>query len=432
MFTKHEGDPQKNLFDLQVAWYELESADAHLRLKQWGESLRKYYAIKHHFNLHLDDLFDFHGYCVRKTTLRAYVDSIQTQDNATSHKYYQRAFRGAVGILLHLLDLPEDIDGLGYMEPALRKKEREKRKKAAKKKEQDDEKAKKAIEAAAAADGDAAAAAAAAAEKKPEEKAEGDIDGDSILKKDLLAEATSWCDTLSSRLHLCEPDTLALVSDVHLRRGKILLALKAVSIGLSKDRLHPALNVALMKLALKIKGPKKVPDLSKILGPIIREELSTLLLALAPAEEASAPITQTNMLDVAGYVSRFINNAQIQCSLPHSVAAITVIQLLLSSQIKPAANSTECAAFNAKMTELASDVRMWREGRNLTFSRAESALDYLSHNIPSEGALDAFRANAYETFPHISPEVVAASAAAAADAAAAAATASKASNATDA
>ena len=82
-----------------------------------------------------------------------------------------------------------------------------------------------------------------------EERAEGDVDAESLLKNDFLVQATEWCAVLGSRLFLCEPDTLALVSDVHLRRGKVLLALKAVSIGLTKDPAHPALNVALAKLA---------------------------------------------------------------------------------------------------------------------------------------------------------------------------------------
>ena len=107
MFTKHDmdGDPQKTLFTLQVNWFELEAACSFQRTKNWAEALRKFYAIKYHFAVHKEDMFDFHGYCIRKTTLRAYMDVLHMQDNAVAHKYFQRAFRGAVGIFLHLLDV---------------------------------------------------------------------------------------------------------------------------------------------------------------------------------------------------------------------------------------------------------------------------------------------------------------------------------------
>lgn len=66
MFTKHEGDPQKTLFDLQCSWYELELAESYARQKKWGLALKKFHAIKAHFVEQYDDLFDFHGYCIRK------------------------------------------------------------------------------------------------------------------------------------------------------------------------------------------------------------------------------------------------------------------------------------------------------------------------------------------------------------------------------
>ena len=51
--------------------YELEVAESYLRTKQWGPALKKFYAVKKHFNDFYDDLFDFHGYCVRKVLVLA-------------------------------------------------------------------------------------------------------------------------------------------------------------------------------------------------------------------------------------------------------------------------------------------------------------------------------------------------------------------------
>jgi len=42
MFTKHEGNPEQNLFDMQCSWYELELADSLASKSDWGRSLKKY------------------------------------------------------------------------------------------------------------------------------------------------------------------------------------------------------------------------------------------------------------------------------------------------------------------------------------------------------------------------------------------------------
>lgn len=68
IFVKHDGEPQRILYELQCSWYELELADAYARTKQWGSALRQYYAIKKHFNDFHIDMFDFHSYCMRKVS----------------------------------------------------------------------------------------------------------------------------------------------------------------------------------------------------------------------------------------------------------------------------------------------------------------------------------------------------------------------------
>jgi len=42
MFTRHEGNPEQNLYDMQCSWYELELAECFARKKDWGRSLKKY------------------------------------------------------------------------------------------------------------------------------------------------------------------------------------------------------------------------------------------------------------------------------------------------------------------------------------------------------------------------------------------------------
>jgi tetratricopeptide (TPR) repeat protein len=42
LFTRHESDPEQNIFDMQVTWYELELAASFERNNQIGKSLKKY------------------------------------------------------------------------------------------------------------------------------------------------------------------------------------------------------------------------------------------------------------------------------------------------------------------------------------------------------------------------------------------------------
>ena len=42
LFTRHEGNPEQNLYDMQCTWYELELADLWKRKGEFGRSLRKY------------------------------------------------------------------------------------------------------------------------------------------------------------------------------------------------------------------------------------------------------------------------------------------------------------------------------------------------------------------------------------------------------
>ena len=42
LFTRHESDPEQNIFDMQVTWYELELAACYARKQLFGKSLKKY------------------------------------------------------------------------------------------------------------------------------------------------------------------------------------------------------------------------------------------------------------------------------------------------------------------------------------------------------------------------------------------------------
>lgn len=88
MFTKHDGDPQQTLFDLQCIWYELELGESLVRKGQLGLALKKFYAVEKHFTDFVEDQFDFHAFSIRKVTrIRCFTFLIFVDDSASIFRY---------------------------------------------------------------------------------------------------------------------------------------------------------------------------------------------------------------------------------------------------------------------------------------------------------------------------------------------------------
>lgn len=128
------------LYDMQCMWFELGAAESYLRRGQLSQALKHFTAVERHFADMVEDQFDFHSYCIRKVTLRAYVRLLRFEDHIRNHPYYSRAASGIAQCLLRLYDLPErernlltgehaDIEGFAEMTDAQRKKAISKRKK---------------------------------------------------------------------------------------------------------------------------------------------------------------------------------------------------------------------------------------------------------------------------------------------------------------
>lgn len=54
----------------------------------------------------IEDQFDFHTYCMRKMTLRSYIDLLRLEDVIRSHRFYGKAARCAIQVYLRLHDKP--------------------------------------------------------------------------------------------------------------------------------------------------------------------------------------------------------------------------------------------------------------------------------------------------------------------------------------
>lgn len=81
LFTRESGDPIAHLSDMQCIWFETEQARAFARVGEIGKALKKLHLIDSHFEQMIEDQFDFHTYCMRKMTLRAYTGLLNMEDN---------------------------------------------------------------------------------------------------------------------------------------------------------------------------------------------------------------------------------------------------------------------------------------------------------------------------------------------------------------
>ncbi|DBA72018.1 TPA: hypothetical protein ACH3X2_010757 [Trebouxia sp. C0005] len=233
MFTK-DGDQANNLHDMQCMWYEIECGRAHLRRHNHGKALKMFLHVFKHFEDFQEDQFDFHTYCLRKMTLRAYVEMLRMEDELYHHIYYSKAAWGAVETYLLLLDQPdknaqsaaEEEARMASMSADERKKYKQKQRKEESRKQKEEEakesKAKQEQEARDKENKDKG--------KKGPDKKEKDPDPDGkqlAATQEPLAEATKLVQQLKQyagdriKTHL-------LAFEVYMRKGRLLLSLQAV------------------------------------------------------------------------------------------------------------------------------------------------------------------------------------------------------------
>lgn len=99
-----DGDNLISLFDMQCCWFELQCGHSYSRQKDFGRALKQYTSVVKHFQDMEDDQFDFHSYCLKKLTLKAYVGMIRMEDKIRSHRFFFKACQGAVQTYLDMYD----------------------------------------------------------------------------------------------------------------------------------------------------------------------------------------------------------------------------------------------------------------------------------------------------------------------------------------
>jgi hypothetical protein len=221
-----------------------------------------------------DDQFDFHGYCIRKSTFKAYLNLLDFEDDLRARPTYVRAALAASAIYVRLADdssLAGRAAGLesssGGVSAEEAKKAAQKAKKAA---------LKLAADAAKKVGADKKAAPAAAAEAPPPK--DEDPAGLELLKTaSPLDEAAKLLAPLATSPGVAGRIDVWLASyRVAIRRGKFLQAVQALSRASAIDSANAELLVELVHFKQAAEAAKDVPEPT---AAIISSALETLLPA---------------------------------------------------------------------------------------------------------------------------------------------------------
>ncbi|GAA5916478.1 hypothetical protein JCM5296_005897 [Sporobolomyces johnsonii] len=248
LFTKKDApSPLEDLVEMQCLWFLQEEGDSYLRQQKWGLALKRYTQILDIFQEIEEDQYDFHAYCMRKSTLRAYVEMLRFEDKVRDHARFAAAAKGAIEIYTKMHDDPSAFstakslsNGNGHVEEEERLK-----------KEEEEEKKKKEQEEKAKAEKEAAAEKDKSGKEKKKDKGKGKDKDNKADKKDepeeeppaplnvyvdtdpqglkLLATETPLDDALKflkplERARPREVQTWVLSFEVALRRGGLILS----------------------------------------------------------------------------------------------------------------------------------------------------------------------------------------------------------------
>ncbi|KAH7283085.1 hypothetical protein KP509_35G060100 [Ceratopteris richardii] len=346
LFTK-DGDQHNNLYDMQCMWYELASGDSYYRQGLLGKALKKYLAVEKHYADMVEDQFDFHTYCIRKMTLRAYVHMLRFQDHLHSHRFFHQAAISAIRCYLRLFDSPpksaaeEEEAAMRGMAPAEKKKLRQKqRKEAARAKKEAEEKLK---------EEEAAFSSSNKGGKKgsqPPKTADTDPDGEKLLQvEDPLGEATKYLKLLQD--HSSEVlETHLLAFEIYMRKKKYLLALQALKRQLKLGLESPDVHRCIIRFFNDVDNlPPPSTDSGKLVNSVIELERSCF------KSIESKTLLQAN--------ESFLN--MNKDSLRHRAAAAEVLFLLAPEQKSTAVEILESSvcSHSAGGGEIAEGVPSW-------------------------------------------------------------------------
>lgn len=315
-FTREGVSAMENLNEMQCMWFQTECALAYQRLGKWGDALKKCHEVDRHFAEIIEDQFDFHTYCMRKMTLRAYVGLLRLENVLRKHPFYYKAARCAIEVYIRLYDRPlkseeavEEND-TENLPPSELKKLRNKQRKAKKKAELE-----------------SAQAAQAAVKREQHQKSKQqnaqDADPEAPQLDELIAEKLERPDDpLEKAIDFLTPlqllakdriETHFLAFEIYARKNKILLMIQSIKRAIALDAKHPLVHACCMKLT------KALQLMTAELNPSVK-----LVVEKARKELIGSGKTSQQIND------EFIANNRD--SIAHLIEAAKIMQLLDNSK----------------------------------------------------------------------------------------------------
>ncbi|KAG0253742.1 N-alpha-acetyltransferase 16, NatA auxiliary subunit [Mortierella polycephala] len=290
-------DPLNDLVDMQAMWYSLEAGESHIRQGQLGRALKRFHQVEKHFVDFTEDQFDFHMYCLRKMTLRAYIALLKLEDQLRSHAYYVRATQNAVRCYVALFDKPngEDSEEMEGMTDAEKKKFRNKQRKAELKaqKEAEEKKAQAVLEI-----------------TKKGGKVDEDPEGLKYSKtEDPLGAALKFLKPLQE-LAAERIETHLMSFEIYIRKNKLLLALKSLLKSIKIDANNATLHEQLVRFALAVQ--KAGDTLKPAVKSVINKHWETLYQGK----------------DLSGFNAQFLAKNKDLGSVPHLISAAIAVSLI--------------------------------------------------------------------------------------------------------
>ncbi|XP_034738727.1 N-alpha-acetyltransferase 15, NatA auxiliary subunit-like [Etheostoma cragini] len=367
-FTREGASAVDNLNEMQCMWFQTECALAYKAMNKFGEALKKCHEIERHFVEITDDQFDFHTYCMRKMTLRSYVDLLKLEDVLRQHPFYYRAARTAIQIYLVLHDNPladdskesqADTENLTDKElKKLRNKQRRAQKKAQLEEEKKNAEKEKQLK----------------NQKKKKEDDDEEIGGpkeelvpDKLAKvENPLEEAVKFLIPLKNLVRN-KIETHLLAFEIYFRKEKYLLMLQSIKRAVTIEPSNPWLHQCLVRF---FKGVCESTDLAEAVRTVLKQEISRLF------GESNPQSFNKN------YLSKHSN------SIPHRLAAAKMMVYL-----EPSSDNMAC--------EIATALDESLSGRGIQI--CTEVLEALRDGQLGEGqqkAVEAYRAACQKIYPY--------------------------------
>lgn len=328
-FTREDVPAMENLNEMQCMWFQTECARSFQRQEKWGESLKKCHEVDRHFAEIIEDQFDFHTYCTRKMTLRAYVGLLRLEDVLRQHPFYFKAAQCAIEVYIRLHDRPlqteqqiEEMD-TENLPPAELKKLRNKQRKAKKKAEQD-----------------ALLAAQAAVKKEQHNKSkqanseQGDPEApqldelvpDKLARPDdALERATEFLRPLQ-QLAKDNIRTHLLAFEIYSRRGRLLLQLQSIKRAHQIDAHNARLHTCVVRFLQALK--RQAADIAPAVRTVIERETAQLFGGRT-ADELNAAFLREHATSAAHVLQGALSAYELDASRrTEAVARVLAVERL--------------------------------------------------------------------------------------------------------